>query len=239
MRGRVYLCSARPAVAANCVTRDIRMRKGAIILCGGKSSRMGRDKATLQFGPELMLERVVRLLSGAIELENMVVVAAPSQSLPELPAGVTIARDIHEFRGPLQGLATGLRNVADRFDAVYATACDVPLLAPAFVERMFQLLGEYDVAVPFDGQHHHSLAAVYRPRVLPQIQTLLDSDRLRPRFLFDLVRTREVPVDDLRDVDPNLDTLENLNHYDDYLAALASAGFARPEETGKSGGRTL
>jgi len=215
------------------------MRKGAIILCGGKSSRMGRDKATLQFGPELMLERVVRLLSGAIELENMVVVAAPSQSLPELPAGVTIARDIHEFRGPLQGLATGLRNVADRFDAVYATACDVPLLAPAFVERMFQLQGEYDVAVPFDGQHHHSLAAVYRPRVLPQIQTLLDSDRLRPRFLFDLVRTREVPVDDLRDVDPNLDTLENLNHYDDYLAALASAGFARPEETGKSGGRTL
>jgi molybdopterin-guanine dinucleotide biosynthesis protein A len=215
------------------------MRKGAIILCGGKSSRMGRDKATLRFGPELMLERVVRLLSEAIELENIIVVASPSQSLPELPAGVTTSRDVYEFRGPLQGLATGLRNVAERLDAVYATACDVPLLAPAFVERMFQLLGEYDVAVPFDGQHHHSLAAVYRPRVLPQIQTLLDSDRLRPRFLFDLVRTREVPVDELCEVDPNLDTLENLNHYDDYLAALAAAGFARPEETGKSGGRTL
>jgi molybdopterin-guanine dinucleotide biosynthesis protein A len=215
------------------------MRKGAIILCGGKSSRMGRDKATLPFGPELMLERVVRLLSEAIELENMVVVAAPGQSLPDLPAGVTIARDLHEFRGPLQGLATGLRNVAERFDAVYATACDVPLLVPAFVERMFQLLDEYDVAVPFDGQHHHSLAAVYRPRVLPQIQTLLDSDRLRPPFLFDSVQTRVVPVDELRDVDPNLATLQNLNRYDHYLAALTAAGFALPGETGDSGGRTL
>jgi molybdopterin-guanine dinucleotide biosynthesis protein A len=215
------------------------MRKGAIILCGGKSSRMGRDKATLQFGPELMLPRVVRLMSEAVGPENMVVVAAPNQSMPKLPAAVHVARDTHEFRGPLQGLATGLRYMGDRFDAIYATACDVPLLVPAFVDRMFESLGEYDVAVPFDGQHHHSLAAVYRPRVLPQIQSLLDLNRLSPRFLFGLVRTREVPVDDLRDVDPQLDTLRNLNRYEDYLAALAAAGFVAPEETGNPGDRTL
>jgi molybdopterin-guanine dinucleotide biosynthesis protein A len=215
------------------------MRKGAIILCGGRSSRMGRDKAMLRFGPELMLERVVRLVSEAVNPQGIIVVAAPSQSLPELPASVTVARDIHAFRGPLQGLAMGLRNMRERFDAVYATACDVPLLVPAFVDRMFQLLAEYDVAVPFDGQHHHSLAAVYRLRVLPQIQTLLDSDRLRPPFLFDLVRTREVPVDDLRDVDPRLATLKNLNRYEDYLAALAAVGLAAPAETGEAGGRTL
>ena len=215
------------------------MRKGALILCGGKSSRMGRDKATLPFGPELMLERVVRLLSEAVDPQCIVVVAAPNQSLPKLPAAVTVARDNQEFRGPLQGLATGLRKMGDRFDAVYATACDVPLLVPGFVERMFQLLGEYDVAVPFDGQHHHSLAAVYRPRVLPRIEALLESDRLRPRFLYELVRTREVPVDDLRDVDPQLATLENLNCYDDYLAALGAVGFVASEETGESGGRTL
>src|SRR5262245_61632753 len=149
------------------------MRKGAIILCGGKSSRMGRDKAALPFGPELMLQRVVRLISQAVDLEGSIVVAAPNQTLPELPAAVNVARDIHEFRGPLEGLATGLREVGDRFDAVYVTACDVPLLVPAFVDRMFQLLGDFDVAVPFDGQHHHSLAAVYRPRVLPRIDTLL------------------------------------------------------------------
>jgi molybdopterin-guanine dinucleotide biosynthesis protein A len=215
------------------------MRKGAIILCGGMSTRMGRDKATLSFGPELMLERVVRLLSNIVTPESIMVVAAPNQTLPKLPKGVALARDIHEFRGPLQGLATGLRDIADRFDAVYATACDVPLLVPAFVDRMFQLLGEYEVAVPFDGQHHHSLAAVYRPHVRPKIQTLLDSDRLRPRFLFDLVRTREVPVDALRDVDPQLSTLKNLNCYEDYLAALGTVGFAVADETGESSGRTL
>jgi molybdopterin-guanine dinucleotide biosynthesis protein A len=226
------------SLSTNYGTRQ-NMRKGAIILCGGKSSRMGRDKATLRFGRELMLQRVLRLVGEVVDPQHIIVVGAPTQSLPELPAAVNVARDIHEYRGPLQGLATGLREVGDRFDAIYATACDVPLLAPGFVDRMFELLGEYDVAVPFDGQHHHSLAAVYRPRVLPHIQALLDSDRLRPRFLFDLVRTREVPVDDLRDVDPRLATLENFNRYDDYLAALAAAGLATPDETGESSGQTL
>jgi molybdopterin-guanine dinucleotide biosynthesis protein A len=206
------------------------MRKGAIILCGGKSSRMGRDKATLPFGPELMLERVVRLIREVVALENMVVVAAPNQSLHNLPQGLSVARDAHQDRGPLEGLATGLRALADRVDAVYATGCDVPLLVPAFVDRMFQLLGDFDIAVPFDGEHHHPLAAVYRPTVLASIEMLLDSDRMRPRFLFDEARTREIPVDELRDVDPQLATLKNLNFRQDYLAALTAAGFAASPE---------
>ena len=202
------------------------MRKGAIILCGGKSSRMGRDKATLPFGPELMLQRVVRLIGESVDCDNVVVVTAPNRSLPALPRNVIVAHDAREYRGPLEGLATGLRGLADRADAVYATGCDVPLLVPAFVDRMFELLGDFDIAVPFDGQHHHPLAAVYRPTVLPQIQKLLDADRLRPRFLFDEVRTREIPVEDLRIVDPQLSTLENLNYEQDYASALAAAGFA-------------
>jgi molybdopterin-guanine dinucleotide biosynthesis protein A len=207
------------------------MRKGAIILCGGKSSRMGRDKATLPFGSERMLQRVVRLISGAVDLENMAVVAAPSQVLPALPAGVLVVHDAHSYRGPLEGLATGLRALAPRADAVYATACDVPLLVPAFVATMFQLLGDFDIAVPFDGEHHHPLAAVYRPAVLPHIERLLAAQRMRPRFLFDEVLTREIPVNDLRAVDPPLSTLENLNFLQDYHAALAAAGFAAPLDT--------
>jgi molybdopterin-guanine dinucleotide biosynthesis protein A len=190
---------------------------------------MGRDKATLAFGPEQMLQRVVRLLSEAVDVENIVVVAAPDQSLPELPEGVLVARDIHENRGPLEGLAAGLRALAE-VEAVYATACDVPLLVPAFVERMFELLGDFDIAVPFDGEHHHPLAAIYRPAVLAQVQRLLDAERMRPRFLFDEVRTREIPVDDLRAVDPQLSTLENLNYEQDYFRALTAAGFAVPPD---------
>jgi molybdopterin-guanine dinucleotide biosynthesis protein A len=201
------------------------MIKGAIILCGGKSSRMGRDKATLPFGPEVMLQRVVRLVSEVVEPAKIVVVAAPEQVLPVLPAAVIVARDEHKERGPLEGLAAGLRNLSGRADAAYATACDVPLLAPAFVLRMFELLAEHDIAVPRDGEHHHPLAAVYRTSVLTHVQRLLSADRLRPRFLFDEVNTREVSVEELRSVDPELATLQNLNHPADYQAALSAAGF--------------
>jgi molybdenum cofactor guanylyltransferase len=202
------------------------MQPGAIILCGGKSSRMGRDKATLPFGPELMLQRVVRLVGEVVAFENMVVVAAPNQMLPALPEGVATARDDQEYRGPLSGMATGLRALTGQVDAAYVTACDVPLLVPAFVERMFELLGEFDIAVPVDDQHHHPLAAVYRPSVLEHVQRLLDAGRMRPRFLFDEASTREVPVDELRAVDPQLSTLENLNCDQDYIAALTKTGFA-------------
>jgi molybdopterin-guanine dinucleotide biosynthesis protein A len=202
------------------------MRRGALILCGGKSSRMGRDKATLPFGPELMLRRVVRLMSDVVEPENIVVVAAPGQTLPELPADVTVVHDAQQYLGPLAGLATGLRAMGNRGDAAYATGCDVPLLVPAFVSRMFELLGEHDVAVPRDGEHHHPLAAVYRATVLPKIEALLAAERLRPRFLFDEVDTVEIPVKELRGVDPRLSTLENLNFAEDYEAALKAAGFA-------------
>lgn len=201
------------------------MRKGAIILCGGKSSRMGRDKATLPFGPELMLQRVARLIGQSVACGNTVVVAAPTQSLPELPRDILVVHDSREYRGPLEGIANGLRALADRVDAVYTTGCDVPLLMPAFVDRMFELLADFDIAVPFDGQHHHSLAAVYRPTLLPQIEKLLEADRLSPRYLFNEVRTREIPVESLRAVDPRLCTLENLNDEENYAVALAAAGF--------------
>ena len=201
------------------------MNKGAIVLCGGKSSRMGRDKATLPFGPELMLQRVVRLVSQVVEPTSIVIVAAIEQHLPTLPATVIVTRDELPGRGPLEGIAAGLKAMPDGVDAVYATSCDVPLLLPEFVIQMFERLGENEVAVPFDGQYHHPLAAVYRPRLLKLIHSLLESDRLRPRFLFDLVQTEEVTVETLRTVDPHLLTLMNLNHLEDYHAALSKAGF--------------
>jgi molybdopterin-guanine dinucleotide biosynthesis protein A len=202
------------------------MVHGAIILCGGQSTRMGRDKATLPFGPEQLLQRVVRLVSVVVEPAKIVVVAAVNQSLPQLPAAVTVVHDRASQRGPLEGLAAGLRGLSQRAEAAYVTACDVPFLAPAFITRMFALLGDHDIVVPRDSQHHHPLAAVYRLSVLPQVQRLLDADSLRPRFLFDEVNTLEVDVQQLRDVDPQLATLQNLNFPHDYQAALAAAGYA-------------
>ena len=198
------------------------MKCGAIVLCGGKSSRMGRSKAWLPFGSETMLARTVRLIEGVVE--RIVVVAALHQDLPSLPAHVQVVRDLRPERGPLEGLAAGLRAFGDTADAVYASGCDVPLLVPAFVERMFELLGQADVAVPRDDQFHHPLAAVYRTSVLPHIESLLQEDRRRPVFLFERVPTHEVPIDELRQVDPELATLMNLNRPEDYEAALRRAG---------------
>jgi molybdopterin-guanine dinucleotide biosynthesis protein A len=196
---------------------------GGIILCGGKSSRMGRPKANLPFGPELMLQRVVRLLGQIVD--PLVVVAAGHQELPPLSPEIHVVRDRREGRGPLEGLYAGLEALLGRADAAYATSCDVPLLVPQFVQMMLQRLDDHHIAVPVDGEFHHPLAAVYRADVLPEIQLLLAADRLRPRFLFERVRTCRVPVEELRAVDPDLQTLSNLNTPDDYLAALRHAGF--------------
>src|SRR5579875_1511202 len=102
------------------------MTPGAVVLCGGESRRMGRPKAWLPFGPERLLQRVVRLV-GAVA-RPIVVVAAPGQDLPDLPAEVGIVRDPVAGRGPLAGLAAGLAAFAGRADSVelvYATATDV------------------------------------------------------------------------------------------------------------------
>jgi len=196
---------------------------GGLVLAGGKSTRMGLAKATLPFGPELMLQRVVRLLSSVVQ--PIVVVAAPTQELPLLPSSVLIARDEREARGPLEGIAAGLSALASHANAAYATSCDVPLLEPAFVQAMIDRLGDFDIAVPVEENFSHPLAAVYRVSVLPQIQDLLATDQLRPAFLFDRVKTCRIPIDELRAADPQLATLNNLNRPEDYLAALKEAGF--------------
>jgi molybdopterin-guanine dinucleotide biosynthesis protein A len=102
----------------------------------------------------------------------------------------------------------------------------VPLLAPAFVREMFSRLGDHEIAVPIDGQFHHPLAAVYRTSIVGMIADLLAADRLRPVYLFDRATTCRVPVSELAAVDPGLSTLKNLNHPDDYFAALAEEGLA-------------
>jgi molybdopterin-guanine dinucleotide biosynthesis protein A len=122
---------------------------------------MGAPKATLPFGPELMFQRVVRLLSEVVDV--VVLVLAGEQILPRMPEGTLLARDRHQGRGPLEGLSAGLAALPASVEAAYATSCDVPVLVPDFVERMFDLLGSHAIAVPRDEQFHHPLSAVYRP----------------------------------------------------------------------------
>jgi len=196
---------------------------GGIVLCGGKSTRMGVPKATLSFGPETMLQRVVRLLGTVVS--PIVVVAAREQSLPQLPDDIVVTHDEREQRGPLEGLRAGLKALPSSVQFAYITSCDVPLLVPAFVERMVELLGDHDIAVMEIDGFPHPLSAVYRRDTLPHVESLLEKDRLRPVFLFDAVHTRRVRPEEMISVDPELRTLRNLNTREDYLAALNEAGY--------------
>ena len=200
------------------------MTAGGIVLCGGKSTRMGAPKATLRFGSETMLQRVVRLLGAVVS--PIVVVAARDQVLPELPDDIIVTRDEREQRGPLEGLRAGLKALPDSTGIAYVTSCDVPLLIPGFVKKMIELLGENDIAVIEIDGFPHPLSAVYRRGTLPHVESLLAQDRLRPVFLFDAVRTRRVQPAEMASVDAELRTLRNLNTPEDYQTALSEAGLS-------------
>jgi molybdopterin-guanine dinucleotide biosynthesis protein A len=201
-------------------------RVGGVVLCGGQSSRMGRPKAWLPVGDETMLGRVVRLLGEVVS--PVVVVAAPGQDVPPLPPGVSVVRDAEQGRGPLQGLAAGLTALVGRADAAYASSCDVPLLRPAFVRRMVELLGDHAVCVPDVGGFRHPLAAVYRVELAEVAARLLGEGRSRPAFLFELAATRVVRPEELDDVDPHAESLRNLNSPEEYAAALAALRAGEP-----------
>jgi len=208
--------------------QDDEMQTGAIILCGGHSSRMGLPKATLPFGPELMLPRVARILREVVH--PIIVVRAAGQDLPSMPSDIIVTEDRRASRGPLEGMHAGFLAAREFVQSVYATSCDAPLLKPEFVRAMIDRKGAYEIAVPVQGKFHFPLAAVYATGLVETIEQQLAADQLRPRMLFDLVNTLRVPCEELEACDPGLESLQNLNRAEDYLEALARAGFTAPPE---------
>jgi len=194
------------------------MNSGGIVLCGGKSSRMGTSKALLPFGPETMLQRVVRLVASVVS--PVVVAAARDQELPDLPQGVIVTRDDSDERGPLEGMRAGFRALPVPTEIAYVTSCDAPLLVPAYVTRMIELLDDFDAAVLEADEYLHPLSAAYRRSVLPHIESMLAANNLRATLLLDRVRTRRVQPAEVAGVDPQLLSLRNVNTREDYLAAL-------------------
>jgi molybdopterin-guanine dinucleotide biosynthesis protein A len=212
-------------------------RYGAVVLCGGRSTRMGLDKATLPFGAETLLERVVRLVGKVVHDFNTVVVASPNQELPPLPAGVKV---IHESSGPLPALIAGLSQLPTIVEAAFVTACDTPLLKPAVIEWLLQRwateqTGEvrtnqrFVAVAPVDGRHVHPLCAVYGTacRVGLAATVAYEGDRsLQYALTSKPMGTVLVPVEELGTADPELESLVNCNTWEEYERALRLAGVA-------------
>src|SRR5262245_55084723 len=117
------------------------MGESAIVLCGGRGTRMGRDKAVLAFGSETMLARVVRLVREVAD--DVVLVAREGQPLP---GGFEAVRDPAEGLGPLAGIAVGLGAI--RGEHAFVAACDMPLLRPALAQRLVELSQGVEACVP-------------------------------------------------------------------------------------------
>jgi molybdopterin-guanine dinucleotide biosynthesis protein A len=205
---------------------------GAVVLCGGKSTRMGRPKAWLPFAGEPLLSRVAGRIAAVAS--PIVVVAAPGQDVPPLPDGARIVRDAVSGRGPLQGILAGLGALDGLAEAAFVSSTDAPFLHPELIRRLEGLRreGDHDVAVPRAQGHFHPLAAVYRTAVRAVVQALLDADLRRPFFVFERTRARFVDEAELlagealRAADPGLWSLRNINAPEDYEQALRDAGAA-------------
>ena len=194
------------------------MQSAGIILCGGKSKRMGRAQALLPFGDEVLLQRITRILAEV--LHPLIIVASRGQSLPELSEEVEIVYDRKSDCGPLEGLAMGLRAIAGTRNKAFVTGCDTPFIKPLFIRRIVGLLADCKVAIPLADGRYHPLCAVFSEEVLPDIETIIDSGERRIGFLIESITKREVLPLEWIDIDPCSESLCNLNTPEDYAIAL-------------------
>jgi molybdenum cofactor guanylyltransferase len=186
----------------------------AVVLAGGKSSRMGRPKSLLLFDGEPLITHIVRGLKQMFA--ETVVVAAPEQELPDLP--VILVRDEVAYQGPVGGIYYGLNAASGEF--CFVTSCDVPFLNAALISRLMAQISNNDVVVPHWEDRFQPLHAVYRRSVLPLLKEQLDRGELRPIYLFDKVRTLKIGEDEIRLFDPEGLSFLNMNTPDDYERAL-------------------
>jgi molybdopterin-guanine dinucleotide biosynthesis protein A len=175
---------------------------------------MGTPKALLLFDGEPLIVHVVATL-GRLFRET-VVVAAPGQSLPSMPA--TVVRDEVEHQGPVAGIYYGLRAAGG--DVGFVTSCDSAFLNVDLISHLVSLIPEHDVVVPHWQGRYQPLHAVYRQNVWPLLAEQLARGELRPVYLFDRVRTRRVDAEEIRRFDLDGSSFFNMNTPEDYAEAL-------------------
>jgi molybdenum cofactor guanylyltransferase len=202
-----------------------------VVLAGGRSSRMGRPKAALEWHGSTLLYRTAAIL-GRVVAGPVAVVRAPAQELPDLPDGVELVDDPVEGLGPMQGVAAGLAAVGDRAGAAFVCSTDMPFLHPAFVRRVLLGLADpaIDLVLPVARGFRQPLAAGYRTSLAALIEAQIAEGNLRPGMLLKhcnavqpddaaLLTSRELARDD-----PDLDSVLNLNTPQEYDAARARPG---------------
>ncbi len=192
-----------------------------IILAGGRSRRLGRDKAVEPFGGQPLIRRVIERVTTLTD-EIVVVVAdtARGQALP-LDVEHRLAVDIYPEGGSLGGIFSGLS--AANTDWSLVVACDMPFLSVPLLERMLELRGDSNAVVPQPGVFPEPTHALYSRACLPHIEARLQARDLKISGFFDDVRVRYLDEGEVRRFDPELLSFFNVNSPEDLARARALA----------------
>lgn len=188
----------------------------AIVLAGGRSRRMGQSKAWLPIDGEAFLQRIVRTL-GPVAGE-LIVVAADGQDLPVLPADVLVVRDRIADAGPLVGLETGWHSLRTQPRLVFVCGCDTPLLKPEFVSAVARACADREAAVPVADGFRHPLAACYAFDVLPRLSAGIAAGERQLQAFLERLSVFELQAEEFSTVDPDRQSLINMNTPEDWAA---------------------
>jgi molybdopterin-guanine dinucleotide biosynthesis protein A len=188
----------------------------AAVLAGGKSSRMGADKALLPLVPggpaliEIVLDRLRRLT------DDVTIVANDSERFGRF--GARLAPDLRSGAGALGGIHAAVSHA--RHEHCLVVACDMPFLSLPLLEALAREPRDYDALVPLlpgesrqsgKGKVFHTLHAIYGKGCTPAIELRLDQGRFQVIGFFDDVRVRPVEWDDIVRWDPDLRSFFNAN----------------------------
>ena len=192
-----------------------------VLLAGGQSRRLGRDKAVEPFMGEPLMARVAARLSQVCS--QLVVVVAEESRARELPipAGAKVVTDAYPGKGSLGGIYSGIHASSSQW--VVVTACDMPFLNVRLFEHMLSLRPGHDVVAPVVEGRPEPTHAAYSKACLAAIRARLERDQLKITGFFDDVRVRYVPEDEVKRFDPELLTFFNVNNQEDLDRALALA----------------
>ncbi|UCD72174.1 MAG: molybdenum cofactor guanylyltransferase [Syntrophobacterales bacterium] len=176
-----------------------------IILAGGKSKRMGENKAFIDAEGALLFERVYRVCK---EIFSEIIIVANDASPFERYEAI-LQKDIILNKGALGGLYTGLFHSASYH--AFCTACDMPLVNPRVIKYMVEERDEYDVVIPKTHDGLHPLHAIYSKECLDPMRQLLDVDDLRIINFFHQVRVRYIEEIEIKEFDPYMRSFINVN----------------------------
>ncbi|MFK7767537.1 MAG: molybdenum cofactor guanylyltransferase [Mariniblastus sp.] len=201
---------------------------GAVVLCGGQSTRVGVDKTELVFQGQTFLERVVEQVASVAD--KVVLVGQIASDAHRIPNDVEVLQDERAGDGPLEGIRVGLKYLSDRqLSWAFVTSCDVPLIKPELIRFLFANRGETAI-VPNDGIRIYGMTAIYKTDLHQQLLQRIVNKQLRVSELADALAAKTISVEELKGIDPELDSFTNINSAKDYLELLKRFDLDCPPE---------